>query len=99
MEKKPPLPESVHDFLQPRRSDLDVFFAPSSVALIGATETPGSVGRTILANLIATPFGGAVFPVNPKRSNVLGIKAYPRIAEVPGPVELAILVTPAPTVP
>ena len=46
--------------LRRREQPLDVFFSPSSVALIGATENPGSVGRTILANLLATPFGGAV---------------------------------------
>jgi acetyltransferase len=99
MEKPPLLPESVHDFLKHKSSELDVFFAPSSVALIGATENPGSVGRTILKNLIATPFGGTIFPVNPKRPNVLGIKAYPKIGDVPAKVDLAIIVTPAATVP
>ena len=99
MEKPPPLPESVHDLLKHRSSELDVFFEPASVALIGATENPGSVGRTILKNLIATPFGGTIFPVNPKRPNVLGIKAYPKIGDVPGKVDLAIIVTPAATVP
>jgi acetyltransferase len=99
MEKPPLLPESVHDLLKHRSSELDVFFAPTSVALIGATENPGSVGRTILKNLVATPFGGTIFPVNPKRPNVLGIKAYPKIGDVPGKVDLAIIVTPAATVP
>jgi acetyltransferase len=46
---------------------LDVFFRPKSVAVIGATETPGSVGRTLLWNLVTSPFGGTVYPVNPKR--------------------------------
>ena len=82
-----------------RRQPLDVFFAPSSVAVIGATETPNSVGRTVLWNLISTPFGGAVFPVNPKRSSVLGIKAYPRISAVPEQPDLAVVVVPAPAVP
>ena len=54
---------------------LDVFFSPTNVAVIGATESLGSVGRTILWNLISSPFGGTVFPVNPKRAGVLGIKA------------------------
>src|SRR6202167_6077092 len=54
---------------------LDVFFAPKTVAVIGATETVGTVGRTILWNLVGSPFGGTVFPVNPKRPSVLGIKA------------------------
>ena len=74
-------------------------FAPRSVAVIGATETLGSVGRTILWNLIGNPFGGTVYPVNPKRPNVLGIKAYPSIGAVPDRVDLAVLVTPASRVP
>ena len=78
---------------------LDVFFAPKTVAVIGATETAGSVGRTILWNLVTSPFGGTVFPVNPKRPSVLGVKAYPHISEVPEPVDLAVIVTPAVTVP
>ena len=82
-----------------RRHPLDAIFSPESVAVIGATEKEGSVGRTLLWNLISHPFGGTVFPVNPKRSNVLGIRAYPSIADVPDRVDLAVIVTPAPTVP
>ena len=78
---------------------LDAIFAPRSVAVVGATDKPGSVGRTILWNLIGSPFGGTVFPVNPKRSSVLGIRAYPSLAAVPDPVDLAVIVTPAPGVP
>ncbi|MDF3067278.1 MAG: CoA-binding domain protein [Polyangiaceae bacterium] len=78
---------------------LDHFFKPRNIAVIGATEAPGSVGRTILWNLISSPFGGTVFPVNPKRASVMGIKAYPALADVPAPVDLAVIVTPAPTVP
>lgn len=78
---------------------LDVFFTPNNIAVIGATENPGSVGRTTLWNLISTPFGGAVFPVNPKRPSVLGIKAYPSILAVPEQCDLAVVVTPAPSIP
>ncbi len=78
---------------------LDVFFAPKTVAVIGATETPNTVGRTILWNLVGSPFGGTVFPINPKRPSVLGVKAYKHISEVPEPVDLAVIVTPAATVP
>jgi acetyltransferase len=91
--------EPAHDIVGRRRRPLDVFFEPKTAALIGATETPGSVGRTILRNLLNQPFGGTVFPVNPKRASVLGIKAFPNIGAVPDPVDLAIVVTPAPTVP
>ncbi|HEX8992901.1 MAG TPA: bifunctional acetate--CoA ligase family protein/GNAT family N-acetyltransferase [Anaerolineales bacterium] len=91
--------DPAHDVLHYERQALDSFFAPQNVAVIGATETPGTVGRTILWNLISSPFGGTVFPVNPKRAGVLGIKAYPSIAAVPEVVDLAVVVTPASTVP
>ncbi|MBM4423998.1 MAG: hypothetical protein FJ030_11500 [Chloroflexi bacterium] len=81
------------------RQSLEAIFAPKTVAVIGATEEPGSVGRALLHNLIGSSFGGMVFPVNPKRPSVLGVKAYPRIADAPDPVDLAVIATPAPTVP
>ncbi len=81
------------------RESLAALFAPRSVALIGATETAGSVGRTVLSNLIATPFGGTVYPVNPKRQSILGIRAYPDVAAIPERVDLAVIVTPAASVP
>ncbi|MGB8168552.1 MAG: bifunctional acetate--CoA ligase family protein/GNAT family N-acetyltransferase, partial [Chthoniobacteraceae bacterium] len=64
---------------------------------IGATETVGSVGRGVMENLRA--FAGPVYPINPKRSHVLGVKAYASIAAVSEPVDLAVIVTPARTVP
>ena len=88
-----------HDIFRQETHPLEPFFKPRAVALIGATETPGSVGRTLLQNLTATSFGGLVYPVNPKRDSVLGIKAYRSIADIPGPVDLAVIATPAPTVP
>jgi acetyltransferase len=99
--KQPPVPaaEPVHDILRGRGHPLDTFFVPRSVAVIGASETPASIGRTILWNLLSNPFGGTVFPVNPARDAVLGIKAYPNIAAVPATIDLAIIATPAATVP
>lgn len=91
--------DPAHDVLHYGRQALDAIFAPRSVAVIGATETPGSVGRTIVWNLISSTFGGTIYPVNPKRSSVLGIKAYPNIRAVPEVVDLIVVVTPAPTVP
>lgn len=90
---------SVHDILRSEHHPLDAIFTPKAIAVIGATEREGSVGRTVLWNLISHPFGGTIFPVNQKRSSVLGIKAYRSIAEVPEAVDLAIIATPAPTVP
>ncbi len=98
-DKSLPLFDPVHDILSYEQNPLSAIFAPKNVALIGATETTDSVGRTLMWNLISNPFGGAVFPINPKRPNVLGVKAYPSIADVPEKVELAVIVTPAPTVP
>jgi acetyltransferase len=95
----PTIFDASHDVLRYGRQALDTIFAPKNVAVIGATETPGSVGRTIIWNLISNPFGGTVFPINLKRPSVLGIKAYPTISDVPEPVDLAVVVTPAQTVP
>jgi acetyltransferase len=78
---------------------LDAIFAPRNIAVIGATETVGSVGRTVLWNLVTSPFGGTVFPVNPKRPSVLGVKAYPNVAAIPEQVDLAVVVTQAAIVP
>jgi acetyltransferase len=78
---------------------LDAAFHPSSVAVIGATEREGSVGRTIVANLSAAPFGGNIYPVNPRHNSVLGIPAYPSVGKIAEQVDLAIIVTPAATVP
>ncbi|MBL0157405.1 MAG: bifunctional acetate--CoA ligase family protein/GNAT family N-acetyltransferase [Bryobacterales bacterium] len=91
--------KSTHDILGHVDHPLDPFFTPKNIAVIGATENPGSVGRTTLWNLISTPFGGAVFPVNPKRDSVLGIKAYKSVKEIPAEVDLAVIVTPSKLIP
>ncbi len=82
-----------------RRAPLDIFFRPRSVAVIGATEETSSVGHSITANLQQASFGGSIFPVNPKRSTVLGLPCYPSVATIPGKVDLAVIATPARTVP
>jgi acetyltransferase len=91
--------DPAHDVLGYERLPLDAIFRPEAVAVIGATDRPGSVGRTIMWNLISNPFGGTVYPVNARRQNVLGVQAYPSISEVPERVELAVVVAPAPAVP
>ncbi len=92
-------PIVTQDDVRRQFQSLDAIFAPKNVALIGATENIGSVGRTIMWNLITNPFGGTVFPVNPKRPSVLGVKAYPSIRDIPDPVDLAVIVTPSKSVP
>jgi acetyltransferase len=76
---------------------LGAMLAPKSIALIGASEKPGSVGRALLENLL--PFNGHVFPVNRNHAMVLDRKTFPTIRDVPGAVDLAVIATPAATVP
>jgi acetyltransferase len=90
---------TAHDVLGYEQNPLDMIFNPKSVAVIGATEREGSVGRTIIWNLMTNAFGGTIFPVNPQRPSILGIKAYPSIEAIPEKVDLAVIVTPAKTVP
>ena len=85
------------EFLRHRRPALNAMFAPESIAVIGATEAPGSVGRALLKNLKS--YRGPIYPVNLKRDRVLGLRAFPKIGAVPNPVNLAIIATPAATVP
>ncbi len=93
------LTDPSQDFMERLPQPLDAIFLPKTVAVIGAKDTPGSVGRTIMANLIAGEFGGKIYPVNPHRTEVLGLKAYPTISDLPEPIDLAVIVTPAKTVP
>src|ERR1700719_1838721 len=77
---------------------LDAMFSPRSVVVIGATDRPGTVGRTVLENLLHA-FQGPVYPVNSKHDKVLGLKAYKRVGDIPQSVDLAVIATPAATVP
>ena len=83
----------------PGKYGLDAMFAPSSVAVIGATDRAHTVGRTILENLLHGHFQGQVYAVNTKHEEVLGLKAYKSIRDISRPVDLAVIATPAVTVP
>lgn len=76
-------------------SNLDAIFHPKSIALIGASRQPGSVGQTLLGNIIDSRFQGIVYPVNPKAKGILGIKCYPNVIEIPDVVDLAIIMVPS----
>src|SRR6266568_7685755 len=91
--------DRAHDVLRSEGHPLDAIFAPHSVAVVGATDRTGSIGRAVMWSLVSSPFGGTVYPVSDKRTSVLGIKAHSRIADIPEPVDLAVLVTPAVKVP
>lgn len=87
------------NFMEAYPHQLDPLFHPNSIAVIGAKDDQGSVGRTIMVNLLSSTFKGHLFPINPKRDQVLGLKSYPDISSLPEKIDLAIIVTPAQTVP
>ncbi|MCB1022017.1 MAG: bifunctional acetate--CoA ligase family protein/GNAT family N-acetyltransferase [Acidobacteria bacterium] len=80
-------------------SPLIRLFKPKSVALFGASSRPNSTGGVLLRNLLEGGFEGPIYPINPKHGEVQGRKAYPSLADVPEHVELAVIATPAPTIP
>jgi len=76
-------------------ANLDAFFTPRSIAVIGAKDTQNSVGRTIMTNLLSGGYQGEVIPINPHRTEVLGIPCFPSIQECGSQIDLAIIVVPA----
>lgn len=77
---------------------MDLFFKPRSVAVIGASGTPGKLGYIIVKNIADSDFAGAVYPVNPKSDEILGYKVYRSVTEVPGEVDLVVTVLPTPKI-
>ena len=79
-------------------ASLRTFLNPKSVAVIGASRRPNTIGNFVFRNLIQQDFKGVVYPVNPKAESIAAIKAYASILDIPGDVDLAIIITPAETV-
>jgi acetate---CoA ligase (ADP-forming) len=82
-----------------KSDQLKAIFAPRSVAVIGASAKAQSLGRAVFANLLFAGYNGCVYPVNSKSKNVLGVRAYPSIMDVPDEVDLAVVLVPAGYVP
>ncbi|MCB0669527.1 MAG: CoA-binding protein, partial [Saprospiraceae bacterium] len=80
------------------KQQLQKLFYPESIAVIGATDRPYSVGNAIMHNLLSNKYGGKIYPVNIKHKTIHGIKAYKKIKDIPGSVDLAVIATPANTV-
>lgn len=78
---------------------LDKIFNPKSVAIIGASDEEGSVGYALMKNFTEFGFEGKVYPVNIRKTEILGLKAYPSVEQLPEKVDLAVIATPAKTVP
>lgn len=79
--------------------NLDKLLQPSSIAVVGASNQPLSVGNTVMRNLLAGGFDGAIMPVNPKHTAVAGVLAYPAVRDLPVAPDLAVICTPAASVP
>ncbi|MBW2539305.1 MAG: CoA-binding protein, partial [Deltaproteobacteria bacterium] len=73
---------------------LDAIFAPQSVAVVGASSTPGKVGHDIFANILKGGFTGTLYPVNPNARSILSVRAYPSIIDIPDDIDLAIIILP-----
>jgi len=75
--------------------ELDPFFKASSVAVVGASTTPGKIGHEILRSLAQYDYKGRVYPVNPNAKEILGLRCYPRIQDIPGKIDLAVIALPS----
>lgn len=80
--------------MEKHRKSLDGIFRPESVAVVGASDKPGNIGREIVHNLIEFEFQGPVFPVNPRLRTLHSLKVYRSVQDIPDPVDLAIIVVP-----
>jgi acetyl coenzyme A synthetase (ADP forming)-like protein len=74
---------------------LDMFSNPQAVAVIGASRTPGKLGHSVLHNVVQYGYKGAVYPINPCAVEILGIRCYPSVLLVPGPIDLAVVLIPS----
>lgn len=74
---------------------INAILSPKSIAIVGASSTPGKIGYTVIKNLLESKYSGQIYPVNPKDDEILGLKNYKTIAEIPGPVDSAVIVVPA----
>ena len=79
--------------------NLDKIFNPKSIAVVGASDEEGSVGYALMKNFVDLKFEGKVYPVNIRKPEVLGLKAYQSVDQIPEPVDLAVIATPSRTVP
>src|SRR6266480_1986324 len=77
----------------------DTLFAPKSVAVIGASNRQGSVGRAVFTNILLNEYRGTVYPVNPKDRSISGVRSYPSVQDLPESVDVAVIVVPAAVVP
>ena len=74
---------------------IEHILSPQSIAVVGATNRPGSIGLAIFRNLLDGGYQGILYPVNPKAKSIQGVKAYPSLLEIPDEVDMAVLIVPS----
>ena len=79
--------------------DIESIMTPNSIAVVGATNRPGSVGLAVFRNILSGGFQGVLYPVNPKAKSVQSVKAYPSLTDIPDEVDMAVIIVPAEIVP
>lgn len=94
-----PLLEPAYDILRLNDSPLETLLNPNTIAIIGASGQIGTVGHTLLWNLIQAPFHGTVYPITPLAEEILGLRTLARVSDVPEPLDLAIVVSPLAEIP
>lgn len=82
-----------------KENNLERLFNPESIAMVGASAAVGKWGCTILFNILNGGFAGKVFPVNPREKSIMGLRCYPSVGDIPEPIDVAMITTPAQTVP
>ncbi len=88
--RKTPKPNAI-SHAKPDATNMETFFTPKSIALVGASSTPGKIGNSVLDSLTRHDYHGKVYPINPKQKQILGTKCYPSISAVPGKVDLVVV--------
>ncbi len=85
----------MNDESQNRGTHLDAFFCPGTIAVSGASRSEEKIGYAVMKNILESGFAGDVYPVNPQADQILGEEAFGSVVDIPGDVDLAVIVIPA----
>ena len=76
-------------------NSIDALMKPKSIAIVGASAQPGKIGYTVVKNIIDSGYKGPIYPINPSAPEILGLKCYPSVLDVPGDIDAAAITVPA----
>ena len=92
-------PHTLMRYEEAMMKNIQAIMSPRSIAVVGATNRPGSVGHAVFENIISNGYQGILYPVNPKSKSVHSVKAYPRLKDIPDSVDMAVVIVPSEIVP